>query len=118
MDITELEINDRRNEIAFESFESGESIVFEGVRLQVLSNGVLEVNSYSDYTNPSQVSSQMAREGISRSKKVLGKLCEVHPKYNPIIEPANKEYYYCCDYHTGAVALAREISGEFKWLLK
>lgn len=118
MDIAELEISDRRNEIAFENFESGVSVVFEGVRLQVLSNGVLEINSYSDYTNPSQVSSQMAREGIARSKQVLNKLCEVHPKYKPIVEPANKEYFYCCDYHTGAVALAKEVLGEFEWLLK
>ena len=118
MDITELEISDIRNEIAFENFESGESIVFEGVRLQVLPNGVLEVNSYSDYTNPSQVRSQMAKEGIVRSKQVLGKLCEIHPEYKPIVEPANKEYFYCCDYHTGAVALAKEITGEVEWLLK
>lgn len=117
MDITNLKLNDRRNEIAFESFSSGESVIFEGVLLQVLSNGVLVVNSYSNYTNPSHVSSQMAKEAIARSKQVLNKLCEAHPQYRSIVESANKEYFYCCDYHTGAVTLAKEASGKFKWLL-
>mgnify|MGYP001027560596 CR=1 FL=1 len=116
MDITELKQNDRRLEIALEGFESGSSIVYENVRFQITSAGTLEVNSYSTFSNPSQINSEMAAEGIDRAKNVLAALCESHPDYRPIIEGTTKEYYFCCDYHTGAVALAKEVQGTYQWL--
>ena len=116
MNITELKSDDRRLEFALEGFEKGESIVYETVRFQITSKGVLEVNSYSNFSNPDQINSTMALDGISRSKVILANLCENHPGYKPLVENVEKEYYYCCDYGTGAFAMAKEVTGMYEWL--
>lgn len=116
MNITELKSGDRRLEFAFEGFEKGESIVYETVRFQITSHEVLEVNSYSNFSNPDQIDSAMALEGISRSKVILANLCENHPDYKPLVECIEKEYYYCCDYGAGAFAMAKEVTGIYQWL--
>jgi|GEM_PF-2013819 len=116
MNITELKKGDRRIEIAFEGFQEGNSIVYENVLLQKNREGGLDINSYPDFTNPSHVNADMAKEGIARSKKVVEVLCKNNPEYQQMISVAEKQYYYCIDYHTGAYAIAKEIGGEFQWL--
>lgn len=116
MNITELKKGNRRLEIAFEGFQEGNPVVYENVLLQKDRDGGLDVNSYSDFNNPSQVSAEMAKEGIARSKMVIEMLCNNNQEYQQIISTAEKYYYYCIDYHTGAYSIAKEIGGDFQWL--
>lgn len=106
----------KRIAIAIEQFNFGHPVIYNGV-LFSLNRNTLEVNSYSDFSDPSRITDEMAKSGIVRSKQVMAALLEIHPEFSALVSAKNKVFYYCCDYRTGAVAVAIEVENEFKWLL-
>lgn len=112
MEITEL--SGARYDLAIKRFREGmDSLLYEEVLF--VNNGTsMTVNSYSDW-HLDRTTEVMARAKIERSKDVLIVLSRSSQEFREIESELPKEFVFCCDYHAGAVMLAREIDGEFQW---
>jgi len=108
----------RRCEIAFEQFEAGVPVLYKGILVHLGKDGVCAINSYSDYSNPSNISIDSAKQGIERSKLVAEELFDRYAELMRLVGGKVRQYYFCCDYHTGAFAVAEEKDSKFKWLMK
>ncbi len=110
------EFTGKRYDLAIDLFqERKDSLLYEGI-LFINKGNLIEVNSYSDW-ELERITEAVAKEKIERSKQVIHQLSVSSKEFKEIESVLPKEYVFCHDYHTGAVMLASEIKGEFKWHL-
>lgn len=114
MDITDT--TEQRFELGIDLFLEGHSLVYNGVVFWKDGKKTLHVNSYSDWEMENSTP-QMAKEKIERAKAVMEALSEKSQKFSEISKNLPHEHYFCYDYGKGAVALAKEVNGEFTWLV-
>ncbi len=108
-------LSGRRFEIALEIFLEGNSINYKGIVFYKDSK-FLHVSSYSDYLLENTTEA-MAHEKIKYSKVILKEFEDTIPEFKAAVSGLAKQFAFCYDYHTGAVAIATEINNVFKWLI-
>jgi hypothetical protein len=113
MDVTNT--TPRRLQVAVELFLTGRHpLAYEGVVLWKDENRALHINSYSEF-EPENTTRDMALEKIRRAKLVLEDLCRKSPALKEIASRLPHEHYFCYDYGTGPIALAKEVGDMFVW---
>ncbi len=107
-------LSGRRFQIALEIFLEGDSISYKEIVFFKDSKS-LHIDSYSDY-QLENITESMAREKIEFSKVVLKEFEDSVPEFKSAVSGLVKEFAFCYDYHTGAVAIATEKNNVFEWL--
>ena len=97
-------------------FLEGKTVVYHGVIFWKDGERSLHVSSDSS-RNIENTDQQIAIEAITRAKAVLIELAEKSSEFAEITERLPHEHYFCYDSGMSVVALARELNGEFTWLV-
>ena len=108
----------QRKEAEIEWLTEGRNFKYEGVVFSLSkrqSKEILAVSSYTSYIRPENTSEKEGKEKIERSKQVGDYLSKESKMFGRLWSEKEKEFFFCYDYHTGAVALASEIDGRFEW---
>ena len=106
-----------RFQIALELFLEGKTpFNYKGIVFHKDSEW-LHINSYSDYLLEN-TTREMGIEKIEYSKEVLNEVVESVPEFKNAVSNLKREYTFCYDYHTGALAIAIEKNGEIEWLIE
>jgi hypothetical protein len=74
----------------------------------------LQIFSYTEW-EPENSTAEMAKEKIQQAKSVLADLSEKSPEFGRVASSLPHEHYFCYEYGMGAVALAKEVAGQFEW---
>ena len=110
------QLSGKRFEIALELFVEGKSsITYKGI-VFYKERDKLSINSYSDFLLEN-TTKDMALEKIEYSKNILDEIINSVPQFKAHVENSEKEYTFCYDYQTGAVALAFESNSKIKWMM-
>ena len=110
------QLSGKRFDVALELFIEGKSsITYRGIVFYREKNK-LSVNSYSDFLLEN-TTRDMAIEKIEYSKIILDEMMKSVPQFSANVEGLEKEYAFCYDYQTGAVALAVESNSKIKWIM-
>jgi hypothetical protein len=80
-------------------------------------NLVLKVRSCTDWQNK-DTTEQMAREQIDRSKKVFAVLRKENREFSKCVKGLPVRFQFLVDYGPGAIVLAEELDGVFRWFRK
>lgn len=105
-------------EVGIELLIDGKTFAFEDVVFfidRASEPPTLQVNSYSACIHLENVNEQEAKEKIERSKKVGDHLSASYPAFSEIWNSMRKRFEFCYEYGTGAVLIASEEEGAFRW---
>ena len=106
----------KRFDAGIQVFLEGHQISFDGIGFRLEKLDALDIDSYSEW-EIENVTKEMALQAISQSKKTLLLLSELSSEFANAIAKREKHFYFCCNYGKGSVAIAKELNGEFTWLL-
>jgi len=109
------DLNTNRFISALELFEEGHSFLYRQTSFYIEEN-LLYINYYSEYNHLENITEDIAKDGIKKSKIICEEIKNFSNKFHQLIKNKDIIYEYCYDYHTGAVAVAKERNNKFEWL--
>lgn len=114
MDLSDAQEDHLR--IGIGRFLAGYSISYFGVTLYTR-NRTLHIDSFSDW-EPERTDEAHAKAKITRSKEVVAELSAKSSDFMTAICQLPYEFTVCHDYGMGAIALAKEVGGVFRWVYR
>jgi hypothetical protein len=100
--------------LALEQLATGDPVVIRGVSLWLDQPGVVRVEAASAWSDPSQVTEEVARRELARAQANVEELLG-DPAFKQLVADRELRYELVNDYETGSILLCTLRNGGLDW---